>query len=182
MNLKKISGIVLLTLAVAALALAQGVLGKQQKPGPGYQKLAGLVGNWTSEGRGIDSPLGPAETQSLTVKCRWRAGGFAVARSLDGTDSLWGEDHELQVLTYDPVAKDYPSHWFNNHGGSGVYRVSIADNVLTATSVAVAQGKVYKIRGTMRGLGTDQISYVQDYSEDGRVWTEYFHSTGTKVK
>jgi hypothetical protein len=37
------------------------------------------------------------------------------------------------------------------------------------------------IRGTMTGLGTDQLNYVQEYSEDGEVWTPYFHSTGMRV-
>ena len=44
------------------------------------------------------------------------------------------------------------------------------------------QGKTYTIRDTMTDLGTDRMSYVQEYSEDGKVWTAYFHSTGTRVK
>jgi hypothetical protein len=58
--------------------------------------------------------------------------------------------------------------------------VSISDNALIATAVAKLQA--YKIRGTMMGLGTDHLSWVQEYSEDGKVWTEYFHSSGTRVK
>ena len=52
--------------------------------------------------------------------------------------------------------------------------MSISDNVLTATAVAQVQGKAYKIRGTMTGFGTDRLSWVQEYSEDRKVWTEYF--------
>lgn len=181
MNKKRAAGVVLLTLAITCLALGQGDLG-QPKPGPEYKQLGGLVGNWTSEGAWIDSPFSPAETQLLTVRCTWLPGGFAIERHLDGMKSLSGEDHELQVLTYDPMAKEYLSHWFDNHGGSGVHRVSISDNVLTATAEVMAQGKIYQIRGTMTGLGTDRLSYVQEYSEDGKVWTQYFHSTGTRVK
>jgi len=181
MNAKRVSGVVILTLAIACLALGQGDPGQPQKPGPEYKQLGGLVGNWTSEGAWIDSPFGRAETQTLAITCTWLPGGFAVVRHLDGTKSLSGEEHELQVLTYDPVAKDYPSHWFNNHGGSGVYRVSISDNVLTTTTVATVWGKTHMIRGTMTGLGTDQLNYVQEYSEDGEVWTPYFHSTGMRV-
>ena len=68
------------------------------------------MGNWVSEGMGVDSPLGPAETQSLTLKCEWLPGHFAIIRHLDGTNSLSGEDHQLQILTYAPVKNDYPSH------------------------------------------------------------------------
>ena len=81
-----------------------------------------------------------------------------MVRRLDGTKSLSGEDHELQVLTHDRMAQGYFSNRFNNHGGSGVYRVSISDNELSATSVAMEQGKTYTIRDTMTGLGTDRIS------------------------
>jgi hypothetical protein len=69
------------------------------------------------KGASIDSPFGPAETQSLTINCEWFPGHFAVVRRLDGTKSLSGEDHELQVLTYDRMAQGYFSYWFNNHGG-----------------------------------------------------------------
>ncbi|HXO34711.1 MAG TPA: hypothetical protein VN901_20410 [Candidatus Acidoferrales bacterium] len=89
---------------------------------------------------------------------RMVSGHFAVVRRLDGTKSLSGEDHELQVLTHDRMAQGYFSNRFNNHGGSGVYRVSISDNELSATSVAMVQGKTYTIRDTMTGLGTDRIS------------------------
>jgi hypothetical protein len=126
--------------------LGQGDLRQPLKPAPEHDQLGGLVGNWTSEGAWIDSPFSPAETQSLTIKCTWLPGGFAIERHLDGMKILSGEDHELQVLTYDPMAKEYLSHWFDNHGGSGVHRVSISDNVLTATSVVMAQGKSYQIR------------------------------------
>jgi hypothetical protein len=61
-------------------------------------------------------------------------------------------------------------------------RVSISDNELSATSVVMVQGKTYTIRSTMTGLGSDRLSYVQEYSEDEKLWTPYFHSTGTRVK
>jgi hypothetical protein len=183
MNVKRLSGIVLLTVAFACLALAQGNLGQQKPAGPEYEQLGGLVGNWTSEGAWIHSPFSVAETQTLVIKCTWSSGGFAVERHLDGRKGRNGEEHELQVLTYDPVKKEYFSHQSDGHGGSpSVQRVSISDNVLTATTLATAQGKVYTIRATMTGLGTDRLSYVQEYSEDGKLWTPYFHSTATRVK
>jgi hypothetical protein len=167
---------------VACLALSLSAFARAQKPGPEYQKMAGLVGNWTSEGQGLDSPFGPAEKQSITIKSAWFPGEFAVVRYLDGTKSLSGEYHGLQVLTYDPKAKDYPWHWFDNHGAAGVSRVSISDNVLIEIYEATANGKTFKIRGTLKGLGTDRITYTQEYSEDGTVWKAYFHSTDKRVK
>jgi len=45
-------------------------------------------------------------------------------------------------------------------------RVSISDNELSATSVVMVQGKTYTIRSTITGLGSDRLSYVQEYSEE----------------
>ena len=55
--------------------------------GPESQKLGGLLGDWNSEGASIDSPFGPAETQSLTI-----ANGFGT---LCGGPAL-GWDEELE--------------------------------------------------------------------------------------
>ena len=31
-------------------------------------------------------------------------------------------------------------------------------------------------------LGTDRFAWTQKYSEDGRTWKAYFHSTDTRTK
>jgi len=31
-------------------------------------------------------------------------------------------------------------------------------------------------------LGTDRFAWTQEYSEDGRTWKAYFHSTDTRTK
>ena len=77
-----------------------------------------------------------------------------MVRRLHGTKKVSGGDNELQVLTYDRMAQGYFSHWFSNHGGAGVYRVSISDNELSTTSLAMAQGKTCTIRGTNDGPGS----------------------------
>ena len=55
-------------------------------------------------------------------------------------------------------------------------RVSISDK-LSATSVVMVQGKTYTIWNTMTGLGSDRLSYVQEYSEDGKLWTALLSRT-----
>lgn len=42
--------ILMLMLAATCMALGQGTSAQPPKPGPEHQKLAGLVGNWTTEG------------------------------------------------------------------------------------------------------------------------------------
>jgi Protein of unknown function (DUF1579) len=174
--------VLLLVLGVVGLFVGQGASVQAQTSGPDYQKMAGLVGDWTSEGQGIDSPFGPAGTQSIKITSRWFPGEFAVVRHLDGTKSASGEYHGLQILTYDKAAKDYPWHWFDNTGSAGVSRVMITDGALIETYESKAQGKTYKIRGRLSGLGSDRLMWVQEYSEDGKVWTPYYHSVDTRVK
>ena len=65
--------------------------------------------------------------------------------------------------------------WFIN----GLF---ISGDVLTVVWEPVVKGKAYKIRSTLKGLGTEKFTYVAEYSEDGKTWKAYFHSTDTKVK
>jgi hypothetical protein len=182
MKVKRLVGSSMLALGFAGLVIAQVALAQVKSSGPEYQKMAGLVGYWTSEGEGVASPFGPAGTQSIKIKSEWFPGEFAVVRHLDGSKSGSGEYHGLQILTYDPATKDYPWHWFDNTGAAGVSHVAITDNALIETYELKAQGKTYKIRGKLSGLGSGRISWVQEYSEDGKVWTPYYHSVDTRVK
>jgi len=169
-------------LSVLAFVGGRGALAQSQGAGGDAEKMAGLVGDWTSEGEAVAGPLGSAPTQSITIKGEWFPGGFAVVRHLDGKKSLSGEYHGLQILTYDKAAKDYAWHWFDNSGSAGVSHVLIADNVLVETYESKANGKTYKIRGRLTGLGSDRLVWSQEYSEDGKTWTPYYHSVDTRVK
>jgi hypothetical protein len=182
MKAYRLARVVLLAMGVAGLVVGSGVSARAQGAGPDYQKMAGLVGDWTSEGQGVASPFGPAGTQSFKIKSEWFPGGFAVVRHLDGSKSASGEYHGLQILTFDRTSKDYPWHWFDNTGAAGVSRVAITDNSLIETYELTAQGKTYKIRGRLTGLGSDRLVWVQEYSEDGKVWTPYYHSVDTRAK
>jgi hypothetical protein len=59
--------------------------------------------------------------------------------------------------------------------------MSISGDVLTAVWHAAVKGKIYRLRGTLKGLGTDKFTYMSEYSEDGKTWKAFFHSTDTRV-
>src|SRR3972149_3426840 len=99
--MNKLSVIVLLTLAAPCLALGQATSAQPPKPGPEHQKLAGLVGNWTTEGEATENPFGPAEKWSAKIASEWFSGNFAVVRHLDGKGSVSGESRGLDVIAYD---------------------------------------------------------------------------------
>ena len=84
--------------------------------------------------------------------------------------------------TYDAVAKTYTWYSIDNQGTSGLGKGSIAGDTLTMTWEVPVKGKTYKIRGTLKGLGTDKFIWTQEYTEDGKTWKAYFHSTDTKSK
>ena len=180
--MKKLIVIVLLSLAAPCLALGQATAPQPPKPGPEHQMLAGLVGDWTSEGEAGENPFGPAEKWSAKITSEWFSGNFAVVRNVHGKGSVIGDVLSLDVIAYDTAAKAYTWYGVDNQGWTGLATVAISRDVLTAVWETQANGKTYKIRGTLKGLGSDRLTWISEYSEDGTVWKPFFHSTDTKVK
>lgn len=180
--MKKLSAIVLLTLVAPCVALAQVTSAQPPKPGPEHQRLAALVGTWTSEGESTENPFGPSEKWSAKFTAEWFSGNFAVVRHVDGKGSVSGESHALDVITYDSAAKTYTWYSVDNQGWTGLAKASISGDVLTVVWETQLKGKTYTSRGTLKGLGSDRLTWVSEYSSDGKVWKAYFHSTDTRVK
>ena len=174
--------IVILMLAATCLALGQGTSAQPPKPGPEHQKLAGLVGNWTTEGEVTENPFGPAEKWSGKITSEWFSGNFAVVRHSEEKFTVSGEDHSLEVIAYDGTAKTYTWYVVDSQGLTEFLKASISGDVLIAVWEIQEKGKAYKMRATLKGLGSDRLTYVQEYSEDGTVWNTYYHSTDTRVK
>ena len=135
------------------------------------------------EGEATENPFGPAEKWSGKITSEWFSGNFAVVRHTDEKYSVSGEIHGLDVIAYDRTAKSFTWYDVDNQGGGGdLAKASISGDVLTAVWEFQAKGKTYKIRGTLKGLGSDRLTWVQEYSEDGTVWKTFVHSTDTRVK
>jgi len=169
-------------LAVSFLALGQETHSQPPQPGPEHQKLAGLVGTWTSEGEDLESPFGPAQKWSFRIKAEWFPGRFAVVRHIEGKGSLSGQIFILNVFAY--AAKEQTHTWYeiDNYGFTGLVNAAISEGVLKIEWGRQVKGKTYKMRGTLKGLGSDQHTYTLEYSEDGSVWKVAFRSTETRVK
>lgn len=180
--MKKLSLAVLLSFAVPCMILAQDKAAAPPKPGPEHQKLAGLVGTWTSEGEATANPLGPAEKWSAKITSEWFSGNFAVVRHAEGKGSVSGESRALDVITYDATAKTYTWYAIGSTGWTGLSKSEISGDILIVISDVQVKGKTYKNRGTLKGLGSDRLTFVAEYSVDGKAWTPYFHSTDTRVK
>jgi hypothetical protein len=179
--MKKITVIALFALVFVCVAFAQETPTVLQKPGPEHMKLAGFIGNWTTEGGVVESPLGPAEKWSGTIRSEWFSDGFAVVRHVDEKSSIIADYHALDVITYDTAAKTYTWYNVDNQGWSGFIKGAFSGDVFTLAWEAQAKGKNYKLRGTAKWLGADTLTYVSEYSEDGTIWKPLSRSTDTRV-
>jgi hypothetical protein len=169
-------------LAAPAFTLAQAAPVQPPKPGPEHQALAGLVGNWTSEGECSATPMTPAEKWSAKLKSEWFPGKFAVVRHLESKGTVTGESVGLEVLTYDSQAKAYTWYGVDSFGWNGMAKGSIAKDVLTVTWPATVKGKAYKVRGIVKGLGSDKLLWTMEYSADGRTWKAACTATDVRAK
>jgi hypothetical protein len=179
--MKKITVIALFALVFVCVAFAQETPTVLQKPGPEHIRLAGFVGHWTTAGEVAESPLGPVEKWSGTIRSEWFSDGFAVVRHVDEKSSIIADYHALDVITYDTAAKTYTWYNVDNQGWSGFIKGAFSGDVFTLAWEAQAKGKNYKLRGTAKWLGADTLTYVSEYSEDGTIWKPLSRSTDTRV-
>jgi hypothetical protein len=180
--MKKMIVIALFALVFVCVSFAQETPKLLPKPGPEHLKLAGLVGSWTTAGEWVESPSGPGGKWWGTIESEWFPGQFAVVRRLDEKDSEGGELKSMNVIAYDKDAASYTWYSINSQGGTGLDKVEITGDVLIFKSTTQYKGITYQIRATLTGLGTDKLTYIQEYSEDGTIWKHLARSTDTRVK
>jgi len=160
-----------------------GYVGTAAEAWPGAPEVSRACRQLDTEGESAENPLFPAEKWSGTITSEWFSGNFAVVRHTNEKFSVSGEIHSLEVIAYDRTAKTYTWYGVDDHGGGGdLGKASIAGDVLTAVWESQEKGKTYKFRGTLKGLGSDRLTFVMEYSEDGTTWKPFLHSTDTRVK
>ena len=173
---------VAIMMVIPAVTLAQAAAAQPPKPGPEHQKLAALIGNWTSEGELTESPFGPSEKWSAKIKSEWFPGNFAVVRRVEGKGSVTGESVGLEAVTYDPAAKTYTWYGLDSTGWTGFATGSIKGDALQVTWKGQGKDKAYTIRGTLAGLGKDKLHWTVEYSKDGKTWKTFAKAVDTRVK
>ena len=95
---------------------------------------------------------------------------------------MTGESVGLEVLTYDSQAKAYTWYGVDSFGWNAMAKGSIAKDVLTVTWPATVKGKAYKVRGIVKGLGSDKLLWTMEYSADGKTWKAACTATDVRVK
>jgi hypothetical protein len=158
---------------------------QQPKPGSEHKKLEMLLGEWTYEGTGEETPFMAAAGKfkgKYTVKKV--LGGFFLENQGEDTSDNQYVYQQVSLTGYDPVKKTYFSHSFENDGTVSVSTMSVDGNKWTTMGTRTDnKGKVYKMRtvDTYSADGKTSKS-VTDYSaDDGKTWHKAWIFTATKV-
>ena len=148
---------------------------------PELKALDWLVGNWemTGEAKTV-SVLGPAGKSSLTLDCRWQAGGTNLFCTVDGT-LPGGPYHDLMIHTYDPATKAYRGFDADNTGMAAPFGLSISKDAWTYAYDLKLDGKPVKMRMTMFNLSKDGCSFKQEVSVAGGPFAIVSEGTGKKL-
>jgi hypothetical protein len=151
-------------LAAAALALLAAPLAALQAPAPsrpaGYDRLQGLVGSWTLEGR----------EKTFSETCDWHEGRFLVRC----TSEIKRKDGSLvrgvSLLGYLPEEDTYTYFGFDSSGRNETLRGKWVDGVLTYEGEARVEGRVVKSRVKVGPFGGPTVDFVAESSTDGGPW------------
>jgi hypothetical protein len=178
----RISLLAMLLSIASSPALAADPPYQPPRPGPEHQKLAGFLGTWTSTGECAKNPFGPAEAWTANARAEWYPGGFAVVRHVEGKGSVTGSVVGMDVFAYDPMARTHTWYGIDATGFTGLGTMSVEGEKLLVTWKAKVDGKTYTVRGTGTGFGTDRLTFVVDFSSDGKTWLPACRYVDTRVK
>lgn len=95
-----------------------------RQPSPGHQRLAAFLGTWTTEGRQLEGPIGPAAPITAIDTYEWLEGGFFMIHRFEGKVGD-GSASCIEIIGHDPEAGTYPVYTFYNDGmkNEWTYRV-----------------------------------------------------------
>jgi len=152
------------------------------KPDPGLKALGIWVGDWTDELDIKPTPLGPGVKSSGKSTVRWVLNGsFVEVRTQlrgNGVDLEW-----IEFAWYDAAAKNYRTQTYTSIGSTLSQSGTASGNVWSFTWTQTIGGIQYKFRAVMT-FAADGMSYAMktEIFTDGKTWTLWNESKGTKVK
>ncbi len=152
-----------------------------QAPGPEYQRLGFLVGQWKYERTTKAIPYQPAEeTRSYTQIGEWFEGHLCVLCRLQQTQPI----HpylKVSIFGYDPDAKTYFCDVYMSVGQRISYIGTRAGNIWTFVSESKEGGKTFKFRWTIVEESATRTTSHLEFSEDGGPWQLASEATWTKM-
>ncbi|MBM3748790.1 MAG: DUF1579 domain-containing protein [Acidobacteria bacterium] len=172
-------------LVVACPVLVQAQAGQAPKPGPEHKKLGVFLGSWSFQGdfkagNAYGVPAGPL---SRIERYQWLPGEFFLQANREGK-FLGGEDKDMIVFGYSPVARKHTGTWFGLSGG-GSMSAAIANNGNTWLWSGTGhshEGKPYHERCTTTVMPNVSYTTKCETSSDGKTWAPAFEGKATKSR
>lgn len=157
----------LLVLAMFALggasALAQTPAAPQ--PGPEYNKIAPLVGEWAYKGTGAATPFGPANQFKDRETDRLVLNGFFLETRRTDTDDAGKVAEGIVLRGFDTSRKVYVDASSDSEGNQ-------------APGTTTVQGKVWT---TVAPGGRSTVLKVESSADQGKTWMRWYDITFSKV-
>ncbi len=99
--------------------LAAGVARGQEMPKPASEmsQIAYFEGNWSCQGKMLETPFGPAGEMKGTVTVKKDLGGFFQSGVVKGTMPNMPPFEGRFHVTFDPGAKQFVMLWVDSMGG-----------------------------------------------------------------
>lgn len=173
----------LLCLLVVCFATAMQAQTPASQPSPELKKLYDFMGgHWTIPGDSKPGPLGPGGKVVEDYHGELILGGsfFQGRWTIKGPS---GESQGIEIEAYDPVNKNFVSHWYMSGGSTFIGTSTVSGNTIKWEGKQIVGGKPYLIRisktlesDLMSGPGKGEVSV------DGKTWLPLFECQWTKVK
>ena len=173
-------------LLIVALLSASVIAASAQAPGPEYQKLAALVGEWRLDGTVKAVPaVGSTDSGpvSYTHVNQMAGGGYFLETRRTGSGPR-GDVSELWILSYDPVAKAYRQDGYTNRGVVRRFTFTIDGSTWTFSGTNTsAAGVTTQERFTIVYAADLKSATVRsEHSKDGVEWFERLTGRYTRTK
>jgi Protein of unknown function (DUF1579) len=153
-------------------------------PDPELQRLAPLVGTWTTTARTRDGVYGPGVAVSSTESFGWLEGGYFLVQDYETTFGEEPTQHGVAYWGYDPETSRFQIIFFSNNGpfteAGNRYVGEVADGRLTFVGPARYQ---YGLGGDGRiQPNPDGTVSVAWWARDaGGQWQPWMDNTFTKL-
>lgn len=173
---------ILLFMLASCFSTAVMAQAPASKPDPELKKRAVLEGHWTYVGEYKPGPLGPGGKTSGEYDAQMILGGFFLQSQATGKGAT-GEIHELEIVAYDRVNKNFVSSAYLDNGTTSSGVMTVSGNTMTLAGTFAVAGTQYQFREPFV-LSPDLMSATEkgEISVDGQTWTLFFEARYTKTK
>jgi len=170
---------------LSILGLGWGAAQAQQtqelpQPGPEHQRLGYFAGQWRFEGEMKEGPMGPGGQVTMSDRCEWFDGGFALVCHTEGQTPM-GPAKGMGIMTYSPAKRAYTYYGIDSMGFSDYATGQVEGDTWTYSSESEMEGKPIRTRVTIQEASPTAYRFKFELSVDGGPWVTTVEGTETKM-